>query len=242
MPRRGPVRQLSDIETALVGTAATGSTVTHGRRGVVLRVPPGRTGRGVGHPLPVLLRWCLLLALIVVPGGSAEAQDGKGPGIRGFVEPMVAISAMAEGTPLFLGGRAGLQFPSGFLLRGGGRGLTRPLALTGASSPFELTFGYGGVGVGYALDGHRTEPSVSILLAAGHGEVRSRFTGAELASENLFVVEPEVSLRRMVHPTLALGASGGYRWVSAVEQLPGISPGGLRGWILSLSFRLQQRP
>lgn len=199
-------------------------------------------GRGVRHPLPALL---FLLAALVTGGAiplPLEGQDPEPPTVRGFVEPVARITTLAERAPVLLGGRAGLRFPSGFVLRGGGHALVQPLSLSGAASPFHLTFGYGGVGLEVSSTRGRAESSVALLLGAGHGEVRSRFTGAELASENVVVVEPEGGVRLLVHPALALGATVGYRWVSDLEKLPGIAPGGLRGWSLSLSARLQQRP
>jgi hypothetical protein len=171
-----------------------------------------------------------------------RGQEVEVPAIRGFVEPVATLTGLADRTPLLLGGRAGLRFPSGFVLRGGGHALVRPLELPGAPSSFELTFGYGGVGVEVTTARGRAEPSFALLLGAGHGEVRSRFTGAELASENVLVLEPEGGIRLRLHAALAVGATAGYRWVSALEKLPGISSGGLRGWTLSFSARLQQRP
>lgn len=162
--------------------------------------------------------------------------------VRGFVEAVTRVTSLADRTPVLVGGRAGLRFPSGVILRGGGHALVEPLSLAGAASPFQLTFGYGGVGLEVAATRGRAEPSFALLLGAGHGEVRSRFTGAELASENVLVAEPEGGVRLLVHPALAVGATAGYRWVSRLEKLPGIAPGGLRGWSLSLSVRLQQRP
>lgn len=206
---------------------------------------PGRSrrGRGGSAPLPALL---VALAVLPVSGARLAAQepspDVEPPPVRGSFEVLATVGAMAERTPVLLGARAGLRFPSGLLLLGSGHALARPLELAGASAPFHLTLGYGGVGVGAVLQREGVEPIFSLLVAAAHGEVRSRFTGAELASENLFVLEPTAGGTLALHPVLAVGASLGYRWTSPVEKLPGISSGGLRGWNLSLSARLQQRP
>lgn len=158
---------------------------------------------------------------------------------QGFVQGGLVTTRLGERTALLFSAGAGIRLRPGLRVWGEGRTLVREVEPAG-DRPLNLRFGYGGVGVEWRREGERAEPVLALLAGAGHGRVISRITGLELASENTLVVEPSLGLWSHPHPLLDLGLGGGFRWVSTVEQLPGIPAGGLRGWTLSFLARLQQ--
>lgn len=203
-----------------------------------------RAGRA---PLPLLSTVLALAGLLGAGWGSGvAAQAGGAPDAEvpspplGFVQGGLTGTRLGEQPALFFTAGAGIRFRSGLRAWGEGRTLIRDVEPAG-DRPLRLRFGYGGVGVEWRREGGRAEPVVSLLAGAGHGRVISRITGLELASENSLVLEPSVGLWSQAHPHLELGVGGGFRWVSGVEQLSGISDAGLRGWTLSFFVRLQQQ-
>lgn len=197
--------------------------------------------------LPLPLSGVLAIAGLVLTGwGSGlQAQEGGLPGADvatplGFVQGGLVVTQLGERQALLFSAGAGIRLRPGIRVWGEGRTLVQDVEPAG-DRPLGLRFGYGGVGMEWRREGGRTEPAVGLLAGAGHGRVISRITGLELASENTFVLEPSVGIWSRPHPLLDLGVGGGFRWVSAVEQLPGITRGGLRSWTLSFLVRLQQQ-
>lgn len=196
-------------------------------------------------PLPSLLVLALA-GLLGTGGGSglhAQAGGGPEPGASpplGLVHGGLLATRLGGRPALLLSAGAGIRFRPGLRAWGEGRTLLQEVEPAG-DRPLRLRFGYGGVGVEWRREGGALEPAVGLLAGAGHGRVVSRITGLELASENSLVLEPSVGLWSRAHPRLDLGLGGGFRWVSAVEQLSGLSDGGLRGWTLSFFVRLQQQ-
>jgi hypothetical protein len=159
---------------------------------------------------------------------------------RGFAQGGLVATQLGDHPALLVSAGLGIRLRPGLRGWGEGRSLVQEVDAAG-DRPLSLRFGYGGVGVEWRREGGRAEPTVGLLAGAGHGRVTSRITGLELASENSLVLEPSVGLWSHPHPLLELGVGGGFRWVSAVEQLPGIARGGLRSWTLSFLVRLQQQ-
>jgi hypothetical protein len=157
---------------------------------------------------------------------------------------LVKGGQVADENRLFLGGWAGLVFGDHIALGGGGMTLTKGVDLRGSGLPtgFFLEAGYGGVLFKYWGDlsnGFTSE--AGILLGAGHAEVHDRISGQEVGAENFVVLEPEVSLFFNLYRQVYLGASGGYRFTSGIEDLPRVSSGDLRSFTATLSLRLGGR-
>lgn len=185
--------------------------------------------------------------LVVAWAVAGLAGAGWGSGLHaqeepptGFAQGGLVATRLGDRPALLFSAGLGIRLRPGLRAWGEGRSLVQEVEPAG-DRPLSLRFGYGGVGVEWRREGVRGEPAVALLAGAGHGRVISRITGLELASENAFVLEPSVGLRSTPHPLLELGVGGGFRWVSAVEQLPGIARGGLRSWTLSFLVRLQQQ-
>jgi hypothetical protein len=183
-----------------------------------------------------------VLASAVPAAGQVFAAQNR---VTGFVEAEGAFVTLARSSPTVIGGAVGLTHRTGWSLWGGGAALTFPLDLIGAVGPIRLNLFRAGVGVERAWEvaaQPRLTPTASLMIGSAHGVVQSRATGAELGSENLLTLEGTGGARYTLHPNVALGLRGGYRWVAGADELPGLPPGTLRGWTLSLSLRLRQQP
>lgn len=153
-------------------------------------------------------------------------------------------SEVAEKSRLHLGGWGGLVFGGRLVLGGGGYAMLRSVELPGseASSGFNLGMGYGGIYLGYLWPiREKVTGGLSILAGGGHAEVRDQRVGREVGADNFVVAEPGLYLSYAVLPKLHLGASGGYRAVWGVDDLPRVTADELEAPTFSLSLRLGGR-
>lgn len=189
----------------------------------------------------------LLLFFLTLPGpvGAQEAQQTPAPRRAGAAAAgFVKAGEIADETRFFLGGWGALVLGDHFVLGGGGMALTREVELRASGLPtgFYLDAGYGGVLLKYwgALP-LRLTGEAGLLLGAGQAEVYDRITGQEVRAENFLVLEPEVSLFLNLYRQLYLGASGGYRATSRIENLPRVPSDALQSFTATLSLRLGGR-
>lgn len=189
----------------------------------------------------------LLLFFLTLPGpvGAQEAQQTPAPRRAGAAAAgFVKAGEIADETRFFLGGWGALVLGDHFVLGGGGMALTRDVELRASGLPtgFYLDAGYGGVLLKYwgALP-LRLTGEAGLLLGAGQAEVYDRVTGQEVRAENFLVLEPEVSLYLNLYRQLYLGASGGYRTTSRIENLPRVPSDALQSFTGTLSLRLGGR-
>lgn len=189
----------------------------------------------------------LLLLLFSLPGLLRAQEMERSPEptrAEGTAFFILQGSSLAGVHRLFLGGGAGLVFGGRWTVGGMGLAITEnvELAGSGASTGFDLKLGYGGVILRYA---HPLTPRVDLegglLVGAGHAVVGDLITGTEVGSDNFPLMEPEVALSIRLRPWLTIGASGGYRMVWGVEELPRVSREDLRSFTGSLHLRVGGR-
>lgn len=189
----------------------------------------------------------LFVLLLALPGplGAQEVQQTPAPRRAGAAAAaFVKTSQVAGETRLFWGGWGGLLLGDHFVLGGGGMALTKDVELQASGLPtgFYLSAGYGGVLFKYWGNlPHGLTGEAAILLGAGQAEVYDRITGQEVGAENFLVMEPEVSLFLNLYRQLYLGASGGYRTTSRIENLPRVPSDALQSFTATLSLRLGGR-
>lgn len=191
------------------------------------------------------MRRALLFVFVLALPGPVRAQEVRqtptprraGGAVAGFVK----AGQIAGESRLFLGAWGALVLGDHFVLGGGGMALTRDVELRASGLPtgFYLDAGYGGVLFKYWGDLPRgLSGEASILLGAGQAEVSDRITGQEVRAENFLVLEPEVSLFLRLYRQVHLGASGGYRATSRIEDLPRVPSDALRSFTATLSLRV----
>lgn len=197
-------------------------------------------GRGMRRAL-------LFLFVLALPGpvraqevGPTPAPRRAGAAAAGFVKG----GEIAGESRIFLGAWGALVLGDHFVLGGGGMAMTRDVELRASGLPtgFYLDAGYGGVLFKYWGDLPRGfSGEASILLGAGQAEVNDRITGQEVGAKNFLVLEPEVSLFLHVYRQVHLGASGGYRATSRIEDLPRVPFDALNSFTATLSLRVGGR-
>ena len=195
------------------------------------------------------MRRTILLGILLLLPGPLRAQEGRGDSPAtpraGSAAAFLIKSSEVAGTGRYLvGGWAGLVFGDHFALGGGGVAITEDVELQGSGSTtgFYLGGGYGGIllkywgGFSYGFTGE-----AGLLLGAGQAEVRDGLSGHQVGAENFLVMEPEISLFYNLYRQVYLGASGGYRFTSSLEDLPRVSPHDLQSFTATLSLRLGGR-
>ena len=194
------------------------------------------------------MRLAVFLSLLLILPGPLAAQAGQAdepPARASFAgAALLKVSQLAGADRVFLGGLAGFVFADRFLLGGGGMALTENVELPGSESStgFDLGMGYGGVFLKSWTDlPHDLTGEASLLFGFGHAEVRDRLAGQEVGSDNFLALEPEISIFFNPFREVHIGLSGGYRFVSGMEDLPRVTQEDLQSFTGTLSLRLGGR-
>jgi len=203
-----------------------------------------RTGISTGRaPGPLLL----LGILLALPGPLRAQAARSGPSeerAEAAAAFLVKGNWIADEPQIFLGGWGGLVFRRRFVVGGGGFALTKDVELARLPSGLgsEMGMGYAGVFFKYWGDLFpQLSGEGSLLLGAGHAQVRNNLTGQETGSDNFMVMEPEGAIHVRLFRSIHLGAGLGYRFVWGVEDLTRVSAEDLRSFTGTLSLRLGGR-
>ena len=198
---------------------------------------PGR--RPELHPLksgPLLtLLTCLLVAR---PATGQTPRDSESAGGRISLIPELAITRLAGEWVPAAGATVSLRLASWIALGAGARvGLDHPTVVD-AGSIVRLRFGYGGLRVALRpVSSGPTKVVLSLLAGAGNVDVQERSVGAVIDSDNGVVLEPAVTVARVVGSHVVATASLSWRITSGFEGVGGIDSSTLRGPGLALGNR-----
>ena len=185
----------------------------------------------------------LFLILLLLPGSLAAQGEGQEEPFRarGTAALMIKAGSVAGADRVFLGGWGGLTFGPRFSVGGGGVALTRSVELTASDvgTGFQLGAGYGGILFRFQHPlGRGVRGQGSLLVGAGHAEVRDRLTGREVGADNFGILEPEVGISLSILPWLFIEAAGGRRMAWWLEDLPLLREDDLTGTTGTLSIRV----
>jgi hypothetical protein len=99
-----------------------------------------------------------------------------------------------------------------------------------------LGFGYGGLTVEVVVPpvGSAVDLSIRTLVGAGNVDLTDNATGTRLESDNMFVVEPELVIRRQLQPWLRIGASASYRFIRGVDGIDVDATGDLQSFAFGI--------
>lgn len=196
----------------------------------------------------------LLLAATLLPvpavGQQGPPQQEESGASSPFLSFDVQRTSIRDRTRYMVGGAAGFEFPIGtsghrFSIGGSafvlGNDVTIPLG--GQGLDLELGLGYGGIVVDYILPipGTRIEASAGTLFGAGNADLRNPVSGLQADSDNLFVVEPHLSLRHPLAGPLWLSVTGGYRWTDGLSLSSGIDADDLKGATVAIGLNARFR-
>lgn len=182
-----------------------------------------------------------LLCLLCVKPPGLHAQEGRA---TWSAAAGLTVTSVRSRTTTFTGGRLLLHPRPRFFFGGGGWVLNGDQALEGAGSDtgLQLRMAYGGAVVGgtvapvgpLAVTG-------SVLMGAGNARILVRAVGAEIAADNFLVLEPTLSLQATPREPFVVQGTVGYRWVTGVEDISGVTAPQLRGLGVTLAVGIHPR-
>lgn len=184
-----------------------------------------------------------LLLFSFALGTPASGQEGTALRAHLDLEPSGMVTGVLDGSATAVGGGALLSLGGPVAFGGEGWLFTGGLDLDGAEggTGLRLHMAYAGVSTRIRLlRRNRLTLDARGLLGAGNARVQLAVVGAEIASDNFLVAAPALGLRYRLRSPVSLLAAAGYRFAVGVEDLPGVLPGQLEGFTLSvgLSSRL----
>lgn len=203
----------------------------------------GRTAeRGLKASLRLLLALALTGTGFPAPVNAQEAPPQGPPRAGATLEGGFGLTSIHGEAATLLRGMV-LLSRSSRLAFGGGGGVLVPDRSLGGDPVFpdrKLGFGYGGVVVEVAGPrlGASTATSLRALVGAGNVDLRDRASGARLGSDNVFVTEPEVTVRRRLSSRLYMGASLSYRVVTGLNDIDDVEAEDLGGFSLGIHLRI----
>lgn len=179
----------------------------------------------------------LLAALL--GGGTLSAQEP--PGIRALVQGGAGGTRVHGETAALLAFGAGIRVTPSLSVGGAGRVVPGPVEIGRvALRNLEMSFGYGGIFVEYEARGPSPSWSWigSLLVGAGNADVREVETSLRLDSDNFFVSEPGVGIRRDLPWRLSASARASWRLVWGVEDLRGVAASDLSSPVVGIGLTI----
>ncbi len=168
------------------------------------------------------MKQSLLFALALLAGITAHAQQetlfDDLDVVGAFGGPIVEIGNIVGETTGMVGGGGALILNNAFI-GGYGIGTNSPDYAVGGDN-YNIRFRHGGFWLGYTYKSHKL---IHLYTSAriGWGKVRLRDDDDTVYSDRVFALTPEVGVELNLTRWFRLGLTGGYRWVSGVNNIPG---------------------
>ena len=181
----------------------------------------------------LLFLFCAL-TISTITFAQTETLFGKADSFGGFGGPMIEFSNI-NGTLVGDVGGGGALIINDFFFGGYG------LGNDGASVEFEdknydIDFGHGGLWFGYTMNQHKLVHLYS-SFKVGWGSVDLRIDDEKKFNDNLLALTPEIGVEFNVTNWFKLGVTGGFRYVSGIEELPVLTDDDFTGMTGALTFR-----
>ena len=184
----------------------------------------------------------LLIALVVPAFAQQQTLFDGALESGGYGGPSVKVSTLRSETGVFVGGYGGWLINHQLMLGGGGYGLVtdhgasdEAMQYYGFTRRMSLDVSYGGGVIEYIIaPNNLVHGYVSVLVGAGNVSYREQMMNWDDSHNGrdydaFFVVEPSVNLELNITTWMRLGLGAGYRYVSGVSDLRGITDNDLRG-------------
>lgn len=180
-----------------------------------------------------------LLAALPRPLQAQATPSPAPPSARVHLEARARFTSLRSSRARFLGGSGRFDLGGHLSFGAGGWVLTDPLEIA-AQDPgtgLRLKMAYGGLVTGWGLPPVRAvRARAEVLWGAGNAKMELPLVGTEIAADNFLVVEPGLSVSVRLRSFLHVAGGASYRWVGAVEDLPGVAGEQLRGLSASLGL------
>lgn len=159
-----------------------------------------------------------------------------------FGGPILEFSSINGQLVADVGGGGALILDE-FFIGGYGMGTDYPEVIFETEIDGELTeidadidFGHGGLWFGYVRDIERKMHLYS-SLKVGWGRANLEHDIADLPSDRLFVLTPEIGIELNMTKFFRVGLTGGYRIVNGVSRLPGLDNQDFSSPTVGITFR-----
>lgn len=189
----------------------------------------------------IVLTICILLGASAIALAQQEETLFRNAEVQGaFGGPFVEYANILGQEGAMVGGGGALQFRR-FFLGGYGIGTHFPETTYNADR-YVVNVGHGGFWLGYTIPSHKLLHFYG-SARIGWGAVRFKDDPDDknrdaIFSDRIFAFTPEIGLEINVTDFLRIAATGGYRLIADVDQLPGdYSQDDFNGFMGGLTFR-----
>jgi len=166
--------------------------------------------------------------------GQSETLFGNATSFGGFGGPMIEFSNINGTVVGDVGGGGALVINDFFV---GGYGFGNDAASVDIDNElYDIDFGHGGLWFGYT---HKQHKLVHLYTSfrVGWGEVELLLDDRKVFDDDFLTLAPEAGVELNITSWFKLGLSGGYRYVSGVEDLPNLANEDFSGMFGALTFR-----
>jgi hypothetical protein len=189
---------------------------------------------------PILISFCLMAVTLLPAQHEALFDDVSSLGA--FGGPILEFSSINGQLVADVGGGGALILDE-FFIGGYGMGTDYPEVSFETEIDGELTqidadidFGHGGLWFGYVRDIEQKMHLYS-SLKVGWGRADLEHDIADLPSDRLFVLTPEIGIELNMTKFFRIGLTGGYRIVNGVSRLPGLDNQDFSSPTVGITFR-----
>ncbi|WP_425420345.1 hypothetical protein [Phaeodactylibacter xiamenensis] len=189
---------------------------------------------------PTLFTLCILVTTLLQAQHEALFDDVSSFGA--FGGPILEFSSINGQLVADVGGGGAIILDE-FFIGGYGMGTDYPEVSFETEIDGELTeidadidFGHGGLWFGYVRDIEQKMHLYS-SLKVGWGRADLEHDIADLPSDRLFVLTPEIGIELNMTRFFRIGLTGGYRIVNGVSRLPGLDNQDFSSPTVGITFR-----
>ncbi|MEE9437642.1 MAG: hypothetical protein V3V14_01500 [Saprospiraceae bacterium] len=156
--------------------------------------------------------------------------------VGGFGGPMIEMSQVNGETVIDVGGGGGIILDNFFI---GGYGLgTDNASFETDVETFDIDFGHGGLWMGYVVPANKVVHGYSSVKVGWGKTILKDGKGDRAFSDNHIAILPEIGIELNITKWFRLAATGGYRIVNGLDDLPeGLDNDSFSGAFGSLTFR-----
>ncbi len=203
------------------------------------------------------MKYLSLFFAFVIINTSLYSQEetliGNGIEHGGFGGPVLKFTQIKGELGIMVGGYGGWLINHQFMIGGGGFGLVNEIRASteaekeysSGNKPLFVEFGYGGGMFEYILTPNKlVHFSINLLIGAGGVNYRYNYRNenndwyyTHRGSDAVFVLEPTMSVELNLISWCRTSIGAGYRYVSGINDLVGISNKDLSGISGNITFK-----
>jgi len=214
------------------------------------RNPPVPGTALIGRPRSVLLPrllWmsaslCAASAWSMPSPAHAQSPGADDGGAMARIEAHAGLSGLRGSVAGMFGGAVLVGLGGRTWLGGAGYASAQVEYMVPGRGTSQVRMGYGGLTVEFEVaDRSEGTWSAAALAGGGNADASDPLVGVEIGSDNFFVVQSVVRLRRPLRGPFGFAGEVGYRRAFGVQDIPGVDNGSLSGVTASVSIYALRR-